>query len=775
MTRVTTLTALQNAAAPLDFECAALAPPRAASEIAPHIDISIYGDFAAVEAEWRAFERVAACTVFQAFDWLATWHRHVGLRKGVQPAIAVGRFGDGETAFIFPFGIAPTRSLRRLCWLGEELCDYHAPLIARGFARRVPRERFLAVWQELRARLEREPLYRHDWIELEKLPETLGAEPNPLTYLDVIPNASGAHGTQLGDDWQQFYYAKRSSATRRRDRAKCRHMAEFGDIRFVTAEDADDAKRTLEALIEQKSRSLARRGIPDIFAPEGHREFFFDLACNPQTRRLVHVSRVEVGSAVAAANLGAVFGDCYYHVLASYNEESELAHWGPGALHLRELLAYSIARGLKRFDFTIGDEPYKLEWSDTDLKLYDFIAAASRRGWLASRAAVIRRRVKRFLKQTPWAWRSVSRVRSVFGALRPPAAQSDARRPVGADGSQARGALGCVIGDMDLLRPAALAGIRCAVVTRPGVASLYSRYARSRLYWDDFTHNVDDLVAALISFGSAQSERPVLFYEEDAHLLLISRFRERLAGAFRFVVADAPLVEDLVDKTRFQTLAERHDLPVPATRRFDPAAVEPDELDLRFPVLIKPANRPADWDAAFGDRKALCVDNARALASLWPQLRAVGLKFLAQQLIDGGEDRIESYHCYVDQRGLVAGEFTGRKLRTAPARYGHTTALEITDAADVERLGRSIVERIALTGVAKLDFKRDPQGKLHLLEINPRFNLWHHAGALAGVNIPALVYADLVGIARPPAARAKTGVHWCRAWKDFPAAMAQGV
>jgi D-aspartate ligase len=61
------------------------------------------------------------------------------------------------------------------------------------------------------------------------------------------------------------------------------------------------------------------------------------------------------------------------------------------------------------------------------------------------------------------------------------------------------------------------------------------------------------------------------------------------------------------------------------------------------------------------------------------------------------------------------------------------------------------------------------------LEINPRFNLWHHAGAVAGVNIPALVYADLAGIPRPPVARARAGVRWCRMWKDLPAARADGM
>jgi predicted ATP-grasp superfamily ATP-dependent carboligase len=331
------------------------------------------------------------------------------------------------------------------------------------------------------------------------------------------------------------------------------------------------------------------------------------------------------------------------------------------------------------------------------------------------------------------------------------------------------------MGDMDLLRPLALAGIPCAVVSRPGVPSLYSRYAQSRLAWDDYAENVDGLLDALVGYGKAQSEPPVLFYEEDGQILLISRFRERLAQAFRFVVADATLVEDLLDKARFQVLAERHGLPVPAARRFDPATLEAADLGLRFPVIIKPLTRLDGWNDSFGLSKALCAENAEALRNLWPRLRAAGLPLLAQECIPGAESKIESYHCYIDRHGGVAGEFTGRKIRTYPLCYGRTTALEITEVDDVRRQGRAIVETLALTGVAKLDFKRDPQGNLRLLEINPRFNLWHHAGAVAGVNIPALVYADLAGLPRPPATRVKAGVRWCRVWKDFPAARADGV
>jgi len=694
------------------------------------------------------------------------------------PAIVVGRWADDEIACILPLAVEPERRPRRLCWLGQDLCDYNAPLLARDFAQRMTPDRFLAAWHEIRNLLQRDPRLRHDWIELEKMPETVGEQVNPFTYLDVTLNASGAHLARLGSDWEQFYVAKRSAATRRRDRTKRKRLSEYGEIRFVTAADRDDAERTLEVLMRQKSRALARMGAADIFARPGYREFYLDLATNPNTAGLVHVSRLAVGTTSAAANLGLAFRDCYYHVLASH-DDGELSRYGPGAIHLRELLRHAIERGLARFDFTIGDEPYKQEWSDAALKLYDHVAGVSWRGWPASRASLARRSLRRFVKQTPVLWRSFRHVRSAVGSLlvaRGSRPSPDGKgRALAAAGAPSPPALACVMGDMDLLRPIALAGIPCAVVTRPGVPSLYSRYARSSLRWDDFSENVEELVETLVRFGAAQPERPVLFYEEDAQLLLVSRYRERLAQAFRFVVADAALVEDLVDKARFQALAERLGLSVPMARRFEPAGAKPADLGLRFPVIIKPLTRLERWNETWGLRKALQAETADALRALWPRLAATGTELLAQELIPGPEAHIESYHVYVDQRGDVAGEFTGRKIRTFPVSYGHTTALAITDVADVKEQGRAIVQRLDLRGVAKLDFKRDPHGKLHLLEINPRFNLWHHPAAVAGVNLPALVYADLVGLSRPGASRAQAGVRWCRIWKDLPAARAGGV
>ena len=391
--------------------------PEFAPEHVLSADLSIHTDLSAVEDEWRRFERNADCTAFQSFDWLSTWQRHIGRRQGITPVIAVGRYAGGETAFILPLAVEPRMSGRRLCWLGQNLCDYTGPLLARDFAACVSRDRFLQMWRDGLALIRRDPRTRYDWIELEKMPYRVGRQANPFTYLDVALNPSGAHFTRLGDSWEKFYFDKRSSATRRHDRTKRRRLAAFGEVRFASCTDVDDARRTTETLMRQKSRALTRRGISDVFARAGCREFFLDLATNPNTRHLVHISRIEVGTVWAALNLGIVFGDCYYHVVASY-EDCELARFGPGALHLRELMAHAIGRGLKRFDFTIGDERYKLEWSDSHLKLCNHVAAATWRGRPASAWAKARNSIKRFIKQTPAVWRMVNAARSAIGSLR---------------------------------------------------------------------------------------------------------------------------------------------------------------------------------------------------------------------------------------------------------------------------------------------------------------------------------------------------------------------
>jgi CelD/BcsL family acetyltransferase involved in cellulose biosynthesis len=159
-------------------------------------------------------------------------------------------------------------------------------------------------------------------------------------------------------------------------------------------------------------------GVGNLFARPGYREFFFDIATNPKTRHLTHVSRLDVGASTVATNLGLKFGDCYYHVLASYDRESEIAKYGPGAAHLHDLMRYAIGLGYRKFDFSVGDERYKYEWCDSELKLFDYTSAETLRGACMAVPVTAARTLKRKIKQNPALWRAFRKARAFVGSMR---------------------------------------------------------------------------------------------------------------------------------------------------------------------------------------------------------------------------------------------------------------------------------------------------------------------------------------------------------------------
>jgi CelD/BcsL family acetyltransferase involved in cellulose biosynthesis len=373
----------------------------------------VFGDMAPVERDWRAFEKVADGTVFQSFDWLSTWQRCIGSVEGASPVIVIGRDSRGEMLFLMPLTIERSGFTRRLSWLGTVLCDYNGPLLAPDFEKRFSATEFQAIWHDVLLRLRSHPALSFDVVAFDKMQRTVGPQANPFMSLGVQPHANGAYRTALSDNWEKFYNDKRSSATRRRDRTKRKKMGEAGEVKFVTPADATGNTATLKTLMAQKTKSFAAMGVADIFARPGYSEFYQALAAQPA---FVHVSRLDVGNETVAANLGMIFRDSYYHLLASYTD-GELSKFGPGAAHMHDLLRYAIEHKCHTFDFTIGDERYKQEWCEGNIVLFDHFRPMSLRGVVDALRLKAVGRGKHFIKQTPALWNAAYKVRAFIGPM----------------------------------------------------------------------------------------------------------------------------------------------------------------------------------------------------------------------------------------------------------------------------------------------------------------------------------------------------------------------
>jgi predicted ATP-grasp superfamily ATP-dependent carboligase len=331
-----------------------------------------------------------------------------------------------------------------------------------------------------------------------------------------------------------------------------------------------------------------------------------------------------------------------------------------------------------------------------------------------------------------------------------------------------------LLGDLNMLR--CFVGSDVQVVLASSSAdevTLKSRHVKAKQLIAPFDET-ERVLADLEAIGRAHPSRPALFYGNDQQLLLISRNRDRLEPLFRFRMPSVDLIEKLVDKRQFATLADELSIPVPKTAcSRDVASADEILAKIPLPYVIKP-NVHIGWFKhkalqAEGPRKALRADTHEEFKQLYDEVKRHTEDFVVQQYIPGGEDLIYSFHAYMDKSGVSLAHFVGKKIRTFPREAGLSTYLELVKEPRVVALGLDVVKKLNLVGPVKIDLKKDPRtGRFYVLELNPRFNLWHYLGTVCGVNLPKLAYADLAG--EPLDDRPhdyKTGVKWLSFGNDF--------
>ena len=368
----------------------------------------IAGDVAALEAEWRAFERIAVGHVFQTYDFVATWLATVGAARRIVPAVVLGRGRDGALLCVLPFGISACMGARLLAWLGGEHADYHCGLYAPGFLEGLVAggtgEAFVRSVVELFRG-------KADAIHFQRQPEALGGAANPFAFWQSSPYSAMSHLTHLGDSFDAYYRAKRNSSSRRHDRLKWQKLeAAAPPVEIVDALTAEEAESILVAMFAQKKASLAARGVPDLFAASGAPEFYRAIARQLWPNGMAHVSAIRAGGEVIAANWGLVRGNRYYYVMTSYCA-GPLAAYSPGRALLYHLMAWAIARGIGEFDFTIGDEDFKGHWCEESMAIHDSVAVLSPRGLWAATVFRVLKPAKRIVKARPSLNRIVGRLR----------------------------------------------------------------------------------------------------------------------------------------------------------------------------------------------------------------------------------------------------------------------------------------------------------------------------------------------------------------------------
>ena len=367
--------------------------------------LTVYTDFSSVENIWRRFEETADCYAFQSFDFLSTWHKHLGASSKTDVQIVVVWSANAKPKMIVPLGIVQTGRIRKVVWLGDNVSDYNAPLLASDFSEQADQTLFAELWSEILSILP-----SHDCVELERQPALVGEQANPFMELAVTVNASGAHMTVMGDDFSAYFNEKRNAKTKKQYRNRRKRLRELGETEYVHPQTESEISTSISKLVELKGDAFKAMGVSNFLENPGYTDFYKELAVKSGVNGLAHVSHLEVGGNYAAGSWGLVHKGRFYYLLASY-DGSRYGKFTPGTQALVYLMRWATERGISTFDFTIGDESYKSTWCEKSIDLFDHRTATTFRGSVVTTGTRVLKSIKRTIKQNPKLWKAYTTVR----------------------------------------------------------------------------------------------------------------------------------------------------------------------------------------------------------------------------------------------------------------------------------------------------------------------------------------------------------------------------
>ncbi len=297
----------------------------------------------------------------------------------------------------------------------------------------------------------------------------------------------------------------------------------------------------------------------------------------------------------------------------------------------------------------------------------------------------------------------------------------------------------------------------------------HSRYVRRSLPWPERESETGQVAYLVALADEHRLDGWTLFATSDETAALVARYHDALAQRFRLTTPPWEQTRLAYDKRLTYELADSLGVGAPRTNH-PRSRAEVASIEVEFPCILKPSakrdlNRFTNdkaWPAA--SREELLARYEEACTLVEPD------EVMVQELIPGGGEAQFSFGAACVE-GRPLGSIVARRSRQYPVAFGRSSSfVETVDAAEVERDGRRLLEAIGYTGLVEVEFKRDPRnGRLKVLDVNPRLWTWFTLGARAGVDFPYLGFQIANG-QRPVEVRARPGVRWVRMATDALAA-----
>lgn len=370
--------------------------------------IEVYSDPEPALPAWAELEAIAPGSLYQTRRWLMPWITTAGRAAGIEPRLVIGYRNDVAVAFL-PLGVAGRGGLNVAGFLGAKDSNTNIGLFRPGEV--FDRADLLSLLAAAAAM----PAMKPDLFVLSNQPEQWENTGNPvIAAFKHQPSPSYCHRGDLAPQFEAFLKRHLSTDGRKKLRRKEKRLAEIGPIGHIKAKTEQEVARILDVFFAQKCERLAQIGASGALADPSTRIFLEAAACEriAGDGTAIELHALTVGERIVATYGGGTHRGRFHGMINSFDAAPEIARCSPGELLLARLVEEKCAAGLTSLDLGIGEARYKDTWCDIAEPLFDAILPVSTKGRAVAYAESIRRRMKRFVKQTGWVWAVTKKLRA---------------------------------------------------------------------------------------------------------------------------------------------------------------------------------------------------------------------------------------------------------------------------------------------------------------------------------------------------------------------------
>jgi CelD/BcsL family acetyltransferase involved in cellulose biosynthesis len=306
--------------------------------------------------------------VFQNYRFLRSWLETAARHTNVRPALVLYR-EDGVLRAIFPGCVTRRMGIQNLTWLGGlYIVDYGDVVFDNSAG--MPLADFIGGALELlKKRLGFHVCFLNNVREDALIFPYLQRHFRPYRE-EVAPYI------RLSGDFAQYFDSlkvfrkKMKSDTLR----QIRRLSALGSLEFrVVGRDEPALNDVVTALLDQKERRLRETNDAGVTLLPGYDEFLFSEA---RENPYAHISYLALNGETIAVHFGYLYRkERMYWYMPTY--DSQYAAYSPGRVLIYHALKDCFANGLKVFDFTIGAEQYKYEWTGDEVRLTSFVRSGA--------------------------------------------------------------------------------------------------------------------------------------------------------------------------------------------------------------------------------------------------------------------------------------------------------------------------------------------------------------------------------------------------------------